>query len=55
MKKAIQVTEEQKKQVLYFEALQMVWEKFLEEEKQRNSYTELRLVNGIEAARTLYK
>lgn len=43
------------KEQLYFQALLMAFHTFLEEEKQRNAFTELRLMKAIEAARTLYR
>lgn len=43
------------KKALYFQALEMAYVEFIEEEKKGNIFTELRLMNKIEAARTLYK
>ncbi len=40
---------------LYYQALCIAFKKFIDEEKKGNICTELRLVNAIEAARTLYK
>ncbi len=43
------------KKELYFQALEMAYLEFIEEEKKGNIFTELRLLKKIEAARTLYK
>lgn len=43
------------KKALYFQALEMAYLEFIEEEKKGNIFTELRLISKIEAARTLYK
>ncbi len=41
-------------QSLYYQALFIAFKRFIEEEKKGNSFTELRLMASIEAARTLY-
>ena len=43
------------KKKLYYQALQMAFEEFIEEEKKGYTFTELRLMKAIEASRTLYK
>ena len=43
------------KEALYYQALQMAWNEFIEEEKINNIFTEQRLLDKIEAARELYK
>lgn len=43
------------KKALYFQALEIVYSEFIEEEKKRHMFIQLRLVSKIEAARTLYK
>jgi hypothetical protein len=40
---------------LYYQALFIAFKKFIEEEKQGYINTELRLIDAIKAARTLYK
>jgi UDP-glucose 6-dehydrogenase len=43
------------KNTLYYQALEMAFSKFIEEEKKGFIFTELRLAEAIKAARTLYK
>lgn len=43
------------KNELYFQALEIAYSEFIEEEKKGYAFSELRLVSKIEAARTLYK
>ena len=43
------------KKALYFQALEIAYSEFIEEEKKGHMFTELRLISKIEAARTLYK
>jgi len=43
------------KEELYYQALYMAFEEFIEEEKIKNIFTEARLMAKIEAARELYK
>ncbi|MDQ6756205.1 MAG: hypothetical protein M3004_04635 [Bacteroidota bacterium] len=40
---------------LYYQALFIAFKKFINEEKQRNAFTELRLMEAIKAARVLYR
>jgi hypothetical protein len=40
---------------LYYQALFIAFKYFIEEEKRNHCNTELRLVDAIKAARTLYK
>ncbi len=39
----------------YYQALFLAFKKFIDEEKQRNAFTEVRLMAKIEAARELYR
>lgn len=55
MKEAIVKATAIDKKTLYFQALQIAYTEFIEEEKKGNIFTELRLMKKIEAARTLYK
>lgn len=43
------------REALYYQAIQMAYETFLKEEKKGYICTELRLMEAIKAARTLYK
>lgn len=43
------------KKALYFQALEIAYYEFLEEEKKGHIFTELRLIKKIKAARILYK
>ncbi len=43
------------REALYYQAIQMAYDTFLEEEKKGQIFTELRLMEAIKAARTLYK
>jgi len=43
------------REALYYQAIQMAYETFLNEEKKGYIFTELRLMEAIKAARTLYK
>lgn len=42
-------------EALYYRALFVAFKEFIEEEKDRQCFTELRLMKKIEAARTIYK
>ena len=43
------------KKTLYFQALEIAYSEFIDKEKKGNLFTELRLIEKIKAARTLYK
>ena len=43
------------KKTLYFQALEMAYLEFIEEEKKGHMFTALRLSSKIDAARKLYK
>ncbi len=45
----------QEREALYYQALEVAWQYFIEEEKRGLIFTEVRLKSAIEAARTLYK
>ena len=43
------------REALYYQAIQMAYDTFLQEEQKGYIFTEQRLLKAIEAARTLYK